>query len=140
MPKVTLAFNKHKKDILRISSELDDEPWTEQELSTLMLQLNHIFYVVEDDTQTLGFIYWKAEKDYFVLHRIAVDSSYWRQGLGTMMLKKLQGKCSIGKLRPRIEVCVAEENLRAQLFFKANGFVATEILDYEYKMVWRKKK
>jgi ribosomal protein S18 acetylase RimI-like enzyme len=140
MYKVTLAFTKHYPAILKMDAELNDQPWTDTELKALMCDVKNTFYVVEDGEETRGFIWWRVEPDKFVLNRIVVDSDFWRKGFGTALLKRLKSKCGLAKAaRPMLELYVDEENLRAQLFFKSHGFLATEVVGNEYKMIWRKK-
>jgi len=57
----------------------------------------------------------------------AVHPDYRRQGIGRQMVAKLAGKLSSHR-RTRIALEVRETALSAQLFFKVQGFRATDLL------------
>jgi ribosomal-protein-alanine N-acetyltransferase len=78
----------------------------------------------------LGFMVYGLYKDRIHLLDFAVSPEYWRKGIGTQMISKLQRELSLQK-RSRICLQVPEKNLRAQLFFKSQGFLVSDIIrDY----------
>jgi len=71
---------------------------------------------------------------------MAVDPEYRRQGIGTLLLDRLRFK--LLKTRESIVADVPERMLLFQLFLRASGFKATQVLkgadpaeDWSYLMV-----
>lgn len=61
---------------------------------------------------------------------LAVDPDFQRGGVGSAMVRKLQGK--LHPRRPIVTLGVRETNLAAQLFFKSHGFRATSVMQGFY--------
>lgn len=61
----------------------------------------------------------------------AVHPGHRRQGIGSQMIDKLASKLSQDR-RNEVTLAVRESNLAAQLFFKANGFLASGVIHGHY--------
>ncbi len=107
-------------------------PWTEEDFVRCLRQRCCIGMVAEVDGDVLGYMLYELHHTRILLLNFAVSWKFARRGVGTTMLEKLKCKTSIQR-RERIEVTVRETNLPALLFFKANGFVATDLLKGHYE-------
>lgn len=117
-------------EVLDIESESFEFPWTEEDFIRCLRQRNCIGMVAECDNQVVGFMVYELNKTRLHLLNLAVARDFHRCGVGTQMMSKLIGKLSPQR-RTRIVLEVRETNLRAQLFFRANGFRAVSVLrDY----------
>ena len=111
--------------VLSIESLCFDFPWNEDEFIRCLRQPSCIGMVAEIGDQILGYTIYDLRKNRIEVLNFAVDPGHQLRGVGRAMVDKLR------KLNPdrrrQISVFVSEENLDAQLFFKAMGFRATEI-------------
>lgn len=98
-------------------------------LATTMRRSRMIGMVAKRGQCVLGQMIYRLEEREIALSTFAVHPEYRRHGIGHQMAAKLKGK--LGGKRRRIEADISEYNLPAQLFFKAQGFRATETLSGE---------
>lgn len=75
---------------------------------------------------------YELHKEKMVVLNLAVHTDYLRQGLGTILTDKLKSKLSTHR-RTLIEFSIRESNSVGQMFFSANGFMATKVLREEYE-------
>lgn len=114
-------------EVVQIESEAAPGPWTEQDFLSVLRQRNCIAQVAEQGGRVIGFAVYELHRDRLVLLNLAVSLRRQRQGIGRQLVDLLVGKLLPGR-RQSVEVLVPEGNLVAQLFFRAIGFRATEIL------------
>jgi ribosomal protein S18 acetylase RimI-like enzyme len=116
-----------------------NSPWGEDQFILMLRKRNVIGMVCEHDDETVGFMLYELQKSRLVISRFAVDPWYTRNGIGTKMIDKLTGK--LYERRARIVVDVVESNMEGQLFLRAMGFRAVDILkgsgEDEYVMEYR---
>ena len=102
-------------------------PWDEEDYNRCLRQNCCIGMVAELPDETIvGVMIYELHKDVVHPLKFAVHPEYRRQGVGSLMMRKLFGKLSRQR-RNRIAVEVPESNLDALMFFKSLGFVATGI-------------
>lgn len=114
-------------DVIRIEKECFEFPWSEEDFLRCLRQRNCIGMVAEHAGRVVGFMIYELPKNRLHLLNMATESAYRRQGIGTQMLAKLKTKL-VNQRRTKLTLEVRETNLKAQLFFKANGLRATSIL------------
>ena len=88
--------------------------------------------VAEHAEKVVGFMIYELHKAKLHILNFAVAPEFRRQGVGRQMMVKLVGKLSSHR-RTRIVLHVRETALSAQMFYKVQGFRATEILREQYE-------
>jgi len=132
MPKVSARwmFRRDLPEVLAIETESFGHPWTEAELLQILRQRNCLGLVAEIGHRVAGFVIYEVAADHICIHNLAVAMSRRGQGAGTALIGEIIKKLGA---RRRIVADVSEYNLEAQLFFRAVGFRATEILRRHYE-------
>lgn len=121
--------------IMAIETRSYVNPWTEDEFVTQLRQRNTIGMCVEianNGRDVLsGYIIYELHKNKLHILNMAVEPAVRRWGVGRLMILKLSNTLNVTG-RNRIEALVRETNLPAQLFFKAMGFRATNVIRNAY--------
>jgi ribosomal protein S18 acetylase RimI-like enzyme len=106
--------------------------WTEDDFKNeLSRDKDTAGQVLEVGGKVVGFFVYVLQTKQIILLHMAVAKSMQRKGLGSIMLNKLKRKLRHGR-RERIIVPVRETLLGAQLFMKANGFSAINVLRNDF--------
>jgi ribosomal-protein-alanine N-acetyltransferase len=113
-------------EVLSIENQSFDYPWCEEEFLRVLRQRNCIGMVAEYGEQVVGFMIYELHKTKLQVLNFAVAPEFRRADIGRQMVAKLVGKLSSHR-RTRIMLHVRETNLPAQLFFRIQGFRATEV-------------
>ncbi len=87
--------------------------------------------VGERNNRVVAFIIYELHTTRFHILNLAVAEDCRRLGVGTQLVERLIGKLSEER-RSRVSLEVRESNLDAQLFFRARGFKATNVLHEFY--------
>lgn len=143
-PNIRWMIRADMPSVLAIESQCFSRPWSEADFIRRLRQRNCIGMVAKQGDWVAGFMVFEFHKNKLRLANLAVAVESRRIGIGRSMIEKLRGKLSRDR-RDRIVLEVLETNLRAQLFFKALGFRATQVLrdfyedteDDAYEMVYR---
>jgi len=114
-------------EVLEIENESFEFPWSEEEFIRCLRQRNCIGMVADCDDKVVGFMVYELHKTRLHILNFAVGHAWRRQGIGRKMAGKLVGKLSAQR-RTRIVLEVRETNLDAQIFFRAQGFRAVNVL------------
>lgn len=114
-------------EVLSIEHASSELPWCEEEFLRVLRQRNCIGMVAECGERVVGFMIYELHKSKLHVLDFAVHPEFRRQGVGHQMVAKLVGKLS-GHRRTRIVLHARESNLKAQLFYKYQGFRACEVL------------
>lgn len=122
----------HLPGVLQVERESFDKPWTEKDLQRCRRRPNFISKVCERNGEVIGFMFCEAKQEKLEILNFAVRPKFRRMKVGTHMVKKIVTTLSC-EGRGKIETLLREGNLGAQLFFKAMGFKATEVLRGYYK-------
>jgi ribosomal-protein-alanine N-acetyltransferase len=128
---VRWALRRDMPEILAIEHASFAFPWCEEEFLHLLRQ-RRIGMVAEYGERVVGFMIYELHKAKLQVLNFAVAPEFRRQGVGRQMIVKLIGKLSSHR-RTRIVLHVRETNLAAQMFYKVQGFRATEILREQYE-------
>jgi ribosomal-protein-alanine N-acetyltransferase len=125
MTKIRWLTKRDQDEVLDISKLSFEYPMPRAELLAKLRRRNCIAMVAEDDHgRVSGYMIYCLERRTMTLEELAVHPDDRRQGVGRLMMEKLQSKL-LGK-RVKIVTMVRESNLNAQLFFKSMGFDCTE--------------
>lgn len=114
-------------EVLEIERSAFEFPWFEEEFIRCLRQRNCIGMVAEHAERVVGFMIYELHKTRLHILNFAVAADARRRGIGRQMIDKLVGKLS-SQRRTRISLEVRETNLAAQMFFRASGFRATNVL------------
>ena len=88
-----------------------------------ILRNKRAFAVVAFEGNVLvGFVIYYAEKNNYIISRMAVHPNFRRKGYGKKILEKVCGKLSL--LKKYVDITVKESNVVAQHFFKSMNFNA----------------
>jgi len=117
--------------VLEIESKSFKFAWDEKTFIQTLRERMVVAFVVALDEVVVGYMITNLQKDYIELLNLAVSPSMRRQGVGKLMIDKMKEKLSFEK-RQRLVVDIVESNLQAQLFFKANEFLAVDIIKNSY--------
>ena len=114
-------------EVLQIEQECNDPPWDEEQFLCCLRQRNCIGMVAEHNDQVIGFIVYELIKNRLKIVNLAVPPLFQRQGVGAALIERLKSKIAQQR-RKQIELEIRETSLDGQLFFKDQGFLATELL------------
>jgi ribosomal-protein-alanine N-acetyltransferase len=114
-------------EVLQTERESFEFAWTEEDFLRRLRQSNYIGMVAEQGEKVVGFMTYEIYKTRLEVINFAVGAPYRRRGVGSRMVAKLISKLSSHR-RYGITVSVRETNLPAQMFFKACGFRAVEVV------------
>ncbi len=114
-------------EVLLIEQGNFEFPWSEDEFLRCLRQRNCVGMVADLDDQVVGFMIYELHKTRLHVLNFAVGTHRQRQGIGARMVQKLIGKLSPQR-RTRVILEVRETNLKAQLFFRQQGFRAVNVL------------
>ncbi len=114
-------------EVLNIEQGSFEFAWSEDDFVNCLRQRNCIGMVAEHDEQVVAFMIYELHKSRLHVINFAVHGEFQRRGVGTQMLQKLVAKLSQQR-RNKILLEVRETNLKAQLFFRQNGFRAVSVL------------
>ncbi len=119
-------------EVLAIEHASFEFPWGEEEFLRVLRQRNCIGMVAEHGERVVGFMIYELHKAKLQVLNFAVHPEIRRQGVGHQMIAKLVGKLSSHR-RTRIALHIRESNLPAQLFYRSQGFRASEVLREYYE-------
>lgn len=119
-------------EVLQIEQQSFDQAWSEEDFLRCLRQRNCIGMVAEHNDRVVGFMIYELHKNKLHILNFAVQPRCRRQGVGRQMIAKLVGKLSSHR-RTRISLEVRETNLAAQMFFRAQNFIALRVLRNYYE-------
>jgi ribosomal-protein-alanine N-acetyltransferase len=114
-------------EVLAIEHASFEFPWCEEEFLRVLRQRNCIGMVAELSDRIVGFMIYELHRNKIHVLDFATHPDIRRQGAGRQMIDKLVSKLSAQR-RNRIGLYLRETNLPAQLFFRAVGFRAVEVV------------
>lgn len=118
-------------EVQKIEDESYDPSWSQDEFDTVLRRRNVVGMVAERDAQVAGFLIYELSKSDICILNIAVARKFRRKGVGAVFCDKLKAKLHQGK-RIRLAASVNENNLTAQLFFKAMKFRAIAVVKRKF--------
>jgi ribosomal-protein-alanine N-acetyltransferase len=100
------------------------EAWTEEDLLAHMRRRTCIAMVAEQDNTIVGFVIYELHKNRFDILRLAACPR--GLGVGAQLIDRMKSTLT-NHQRTSITVDVPESLLDAQLFFRSQRFLATEV-------------
>ena len=125
-------IRRDMSDVLEIEKSCFEFPWFEEDFIRCLRQRNCIGMVAEYDEHIIGFMIYELHKTRLHILNFAVHPDFRRSHVGQQMVAKLISKLSYQR-RTQITLEVRETNLEAQLFFRGQGFRATNVLRSFYE-------
>lgn len=130
IPHIRWMIRRDMDAVLAIESDCFQFPWDEDAFIRCLRQRNCIGMVAEDGDRVVGYMVYELHKHKLHLLNFAVAWSHRGKGVGAAMVANLVSKLNRQR-RTRMVTEVRETNLDALLFFRSQGFEATELLrDY----------
>ena len=124
---INWMIRRELSDVIQIENLAYGESWSVEQLETFKQSRNNMIAVIKEDDLILGSMFYSIFKDRYVVVSLAVHPEFQRSGYAKELTDWLKKKLrSTGK--NRIQTCLRETNLSGQLFLKAQGFTATEII------------
>ena len=114
-------------EVLEIENGCFEFPWSEEGFIRGLRARNCIGMVAEYDEKVVGYMIYELHKTRLHVINFAAHPELHRQGVGCAMARNLISKLRHDR-RWRMLLEVRESNLAAQQFFRAMGFMATNIL------------
>ena len=123
------AISRDMPEVLDIECASFPDSWSEEDFIRCLRQRNCIGMVAEYDEQVVGFMIYELHKTRIHILNFAVHPDSRLRSVGRQMIEKLVGKLELSNgRRDRLLLEVRETNLDAQLFFRACGFRAINLL------------
>ncbi len=127
---VRWMVRRDMEEVLAIEQASFEDPWTEDDFLRALRQRSVIGMVpvVEPACDpVVGHMIYSLEKTHLELLNFAVAPAYRRRGAGAAMVNKLKSKLSSHR-RAKMGLDCRESNIGALLFFKSQGFIASQVL------------
>lgn len=128
---VRWMLRRDMAEVLAIENLVFEFPWFEEDFIRCLRHRSCIGMIAEAGERVVGFKIYELHRNRIHLLNFAVHPDFQGMGVGGTMMSNLTGKLSENR-RVRITTEVRERNLDAQLFFKAQGFSAINILRGHY--------
>lgn len=125
-PHIRWMIRQDMLEVLWIEGKSFDHPWTEDEFVSFLRFRENIGMVAEYHNEVVGYMMYELLRRELHLVNLAVSPDFLRSGVGSALISKLVGKLT-PKRRNYIITHISETNLRAQLFFREQGFKATAV-------------
>lgn len=124
---IRYAIHRDTVDMARIN-RLCFRPHTESAAFEFQLASPEFTVLIADlEGEAVAYASISRDVEKFVLEQLAVDPVFRRLGIGSSLIEHIVR--NKGKRREWIEAITSETNLGGQLFLKACGFMAVEILE-----------
>lgn len=112
--------------IMEIEHESFTDPWQPEDFKEMAKSNSHLCNVAVVNGKIVGYMIYEIRKSTFYIKSMAVARSMRRQGIGAKMIAHMHELLEETN-RTSVRLHVAENNLAAQLFFRAIGFRAVNV-------------
>ncbi len=126
-------FQKHMTAVLNIEKESFEHFWVERDFVRFLRKRDCLGRVVMIGDMVVGYVIYKLGRRKLHLLNFVVTSAYRRKGIGTQTIDALLEENFSSDKHVMVTVNVRSSNLDGQLFFKAIGFKAINVLRGFYK-------
>ena len=103
----------------------------EEEILGMLRNKCTIGMVAELGDEVQGYLVYSLESDTLRIERFRVGEPYRRNGIGRLMAEKMASKLEAQR-RTMIEIDLSERDIDSQLFFRAMGFKAVQVIHGSY--------
>jgi len=114
-------------EVLAIEQKSFEHPWSEEDFLARLRQRNTIGMVAEYGEIVAGFMVYDLYKKRIELTRLAVERNHRGFGVGRQLAARMRTKLHPER-RTRLELLVRESNLDGQMFLRAVGFRAENVV------------
>jgi ribosomal-protein-alanine N-acetyltransferase len=121
LPRIRWMIRRDLDHVVKIEEEEFQYAWTEEDFLEFLRLRNNIGLVADIGGVVVGYIFYTIHALSLHIKNVAVSRQSQRRGIGRLMIEKIQGKLAEQR-RHTLRATVIEDNLEAQLFFKAMGF------------------
>lgn len=128
-PKIRPMRESDLSEVLRIERQVFPDPWPLEAFNILPEERS---WVLTIDGVLRGFVMFHQILDEAIILNFAIDSDFWRQGLGSLLLEHSL-KILIEEGARKVFLDVRESNLPAQKMYEKHGFKALGIRRDYYK-------
>jgi ribosomal-protein-alanine N-acetyltransferase len=125
----TVRWFEHGRDfdqLTAIDTKSDEEYWTLDDFKKRLRQKAITCLIAERGGVVVGFLIYELFLHRFAVLRIGVLPKHRKTGVGATLLNELKAKLT--QKRTLISAEVRESNLPIQLFLKAEGYRAVEVI------------
>jgi ribosomal-protein-alanine N-acetyltransferase len=125
---IRFVIRKDMPDVMRIENGSFEHQLSEKEILGLLAQRNTLGVVAERNGKVVAMMIYELHPKLLNIYRIAVLPEHRRCGIASKLVSRLT---STLETQRRDAVCldISEVNLPGQLFFAANGFRATAVIN-----------
>ena len=124
---ITPLSRKHMKAAERVENAASGVPWTHENFLQFHRQRTALSVVALYRGEVVGHLLYNVCPDALCLANMAVEPTFQRQQVGTQLVNHLKSKLRRYAAYMHILTVVHERNLDAQLFYKAQGFLAIHV-------------
>jgi ribosomal protein S18 acetylase RimI-like enzyme len=127
--RVRMLTRRDMPDVMSIERRTyrNTEVWDDDDFDAVRSRRDAVLLVAEFAGHIVGYVCYYKKDGYYYLLNLTVDPSYRRQLIGTQLVSYVH-RLSKKRGRTGLVSMVRETNLVGQLFYKAMGFVCTEIV------------
>ncbi len=129
---VRWMLRRDMPEIMEIENGSWDVPESEDDIIKALREKNCIGMVAEEGDKVVGYVVYTLHKIRMEIMHFAVHPDRRREGIGTVIVERLQGKLSPHR-RTGLFVNVSEWNMEGQLFLRDVGFRAVTVLRGHYE-------
>ncbi len=109
------------------------DPWEHEDFEICLRSKNSNGMVIDDGRNVLGHVMFISARGRITLVSVVVHPDHRRKGLGSRLLAPLVRRIgSPSSLCRSIDVTVSDRLLGPHLFFRHNGFLATEVKHHHF--------
>lgn len=127
-PNIRWTIQRDLRSLLEIERGRESGcEWTIETFDAVLKQRDMIGLIAEDDGCVVGTMLYQLQRGHLRLRYLCVHPEYRRCGVGYTLIEKLKTKLS-NQRRTQIQMIVRETQLSLQLFLRAQGFIATQVL------------
>jgi ribosomal-protein-alanine N-acetyltransferase len=114
--------------VLEIENACFHDPWSESFIYEAMRAADRHGVVAELEGHVVAHMFYSIHKTHPRIDNIAVDPRYQRLGIGRCLMNWMTARLKAFGNRRKLLLTVPESNLHAQLFFRATGFQAIQVI------------
>lgn len=122
---------KDMAEVLDIEYQSTKYSLSNIELNRILRQRNAVALVCECENRILGYCIYEMFKQKLKLLRFVVYKDNRRQGVGTVLIKKMQARLTDTR-RNKLTFPVSEYDLDLHLFLRSQSFTCTKIIKNQY--------
>lgn len=124
---VRLLVRRDLPGVLHIEHASYAFPWSEVDFLSALRRSRCVGMVAEDAGTVVGFLIYETNAPWIDMVNVAVRESHRRQGVARRLIDYAKSKLGNRETRA-LRALISEDNLIAQLFFREQGFRATQIV------------